>query len=157
MTDTPEAPLESKLPADLLARADFRHNEYVWKIADIPDVIRTVAAQGYMNLGGQLQIRTKDAIGECDWVETDPAGIAEAQLPWAVRIRMVEQFALQDWEDLKREYDFAEQVRLAFPDALSAHLETGGTVDDALWFTWYVLDEEGERKFREEDAQNEGA
>ncbi len=155
MTDAPEAPLESKLPADLLAKADFRHDEYAWKIADIPEVIRTVAAQGYMSLGGQLQIRTPDAIGECEWVETDPAGFAEADLPWDVRIRMVEQFALEDWDALKGEFDFAEQVRLAFPEPVADFLAKGGDLTDALYFTWYIIDEEGERKFREEDAQSE--
>lgn len=154
MTDTDDQPpLEARLPAELLAKADFRHNEYAWKIKDIPEVIRTVTAAGFMSLGGQLQIRTSDAIGECEWVETDPAGMAPPDLPWDVRIRMVEQFALQDWEDLKREFDFEEQIRLAFPEPVAEYLATGGSMDDALWFTWYVIDEDGERRFREAEAE----
>ena len=148
-------PAEAGLPAEILAKADFRYNEYAWRIKDIPEVIRAATRAGFMSLGGQLQIRIPDAIGECHWVETDPAGLAPADLPWAVRIRMVEELALQDWEELKAHYDFAEQVRLAFPAVLEPYLATGGKLEDALWFTWYVIDEENERQHREAEGLEE--
>lgn len=148
-------PAEAGLPADILAKADFRFNEYAWKIRDIPEVIRAATKAGFMSLGGQLQIRIPDAIGECHWVETDPAGLAPADLPWEVRIRMVEELALQDWEELKAHYDFAEQVKLAFPAVLEPYLAKGGKLDDALWFTWYVIDEESERQHREAEGQED--
>lgn len=148
-------PAEAGLPADILAKADFRYNEYAWRIKDIPEVIRAATRAGFMSLGGQLQIRIPDAIGECHWVETDPAGLAPADLPWAVRIRMVEELALQDWEELKAHYDFAEQVRLAFPAVLEPYLARGGKLEDALWFTWYVIDEENERLHREAEGLEE--
>ncbi|MDC7692971.1 MULTISPECIES: hypothetical protein [Asticcacaulis] len=148
-------PAEAGLPAEILAKADFRYNEYAWRIKDIPEVIRAATRAGFMSLGGQLQIRIPDAIGECHWVETDPAGLAPADLPWAVRIRMVEELALQDWEELKAHYDFAEQVRLAFPAVLEPYLAKGGKLEDALWFTWYVIDEENERQHREAEGLEE--
>ena len=58
MTDSAEA----LLPADILARADFRHNEYAWRVADLPDVVAAARDKNLRNLGGQLQIRTGDAI-----------------------------------------------------------------------------------------------
>ena len=48
---------ESKLPAEILAKADFRFNEYAWRVADLPAVIEAAKNLNLLNLGGQLQLR----------------------------------------------------------------------------------------------------
>ena len=85
MTNTP---LEAQLPAHILAKADFQHGEYAWRVKDIPEVIKAVVDAGYLNLGGQLQIRIPGCVGECDWVDADPAAMVPPDLPWEVRVRM---------------------------------------------------------------------
>ncbi|MDC7683043.1 hypothetical protein PQU92_07130 [Asticcacaulis sp. BYS171W] len=144
-----DAPIESRLPAEILAKANFQHGEYAWKVRDIPAVIKAAVDTNLMNLGGQLQIRIPGCIGECDWVETDPAAMVPDDLPWDVRIRMVAEMALTDWEDLKNHFNFEEQIRLAFPDPIKDFLSKGGKIEDAIWFCWYVIDEDGDREHRE--------
>lgn len=145
-----EMQTETLLPAAILEKADFRSNEYAWRIADIPAVIKAAADANLLSLGGQLQIRTPDCIGECDWVETDPAGLVPDDLPWDVRVAMCSELALQDWKDLLAHFDVHQQIREAFPDPIKRHLARGGTVEDATWFVWYVMDEAGDQKMRDE-------
>ncbi len=134
--------VESRLPADILAKADFRHNEYAWRIADLPEVIEAARAMGLRNIGGQLQIRTPDAIGECDWVQIDACQLIPPVLPWEAQVEMAANVAMQDLQLLKAEFNFAKEIREAFPEPVGQFLASGGQLEDAIWFVWYVDAEE---------------
>ncbi|MDI7775799.1 hypothetical protein [Asticcacaulis sp. EMRT-3] len=133
---------ESLLPAGILAKADFRFNEYAWRVADLPDVIAAAQEMGLLNLGGQLQIRTPEAIGECYWVATDPCAHVAEDLPWEVRVRMSAELSLRDLAEIQAEFDFAQEITEAFPEPVAAFIAAGGDLNAAIWFTWYVAEEE---------------
>lgn len=130
--------IESRLPADILAKADFRHNEYAWRFDDLPLVIEAAAGMNLLNLGGQLQLRTADAIGEVYWVAVDPCQNVPEDLPWDVRVRMAAELSLRDLAEVKAEFDFQQELRDAFPEPVAAFEAAGGKVAEATWFCWYV-------------------
>jgi hypothetical protein len=134
--------IESRLPAEILAKADLRHNEYAWRIEDLPAVIAAAKALNLLNLGGQLQLRTAEAIGEVYWVAVDPCQNVPEDLPWDVRVRMAADFSLRDLAEIQAEFDFLQELRDAFPDPVADLLAKGGKLEEALWFAWYV-DAEG--------------
>ncbi len=129
---------EALLPPEILARADFRSNEYAWRVDDLPEVIAAAARLNLRNIGGQLQIRTPDAIGECDWVEVDACRFIPPMLPWEAQVEMAANLALTDLAELKVEFDFAAEIREAFPEPVARYLASGGKLEDAIWFVWYV-------------------
>lgn len=131
-------PIENRLPADILAKADFRHNEYAWRVDDLPAVIAAAKDLNLLNLGGQLQLRTAEAIGEVYWVAVDPCQNVPEDLPWDVRVRMAADFSLRDLAEIQAEFDFLQELRDAFPEPVAKLLEAGGKLEDALWFAWYV-------------------
>jgi hypothetical protein len=133
---------EALLPPEILAKADFRHNEYAWRIDDLPEVIEAARNTNLLNLGGQLQIRTPDAIGECSWVDIDCCQLVPEDLPWAVRVRMAADQALKDLAELRANVDFKIEIEEAFPDPVARFLASGGKIEDAVWFVWYA-DAEG--------------
>jgi hypothetical protein len=130
--------IESRLPADILARADLRHNEYAWRVEDLPAVIEAAKTLNLLNLGGQLQLRTAEAIGEVYWVAVDPCQNVPEDLPWDVRVRMAADFSLRDLAEIQAEFDFLQELRDAFPEPVEKLLAGGGKLEEALWFTWYV-------------------
>jgi hypothetical protein len=142
MTET--TPLEAQLPAHILAKADFQHGEYAWRIKDIPEVVKAAADMNLLNLGGQLQVRIPGCIGECDWVDADPAAMVPPDLPWEVRVRMAAELSHQEMADLQQHFDFHQQIREAFPAHVEPYLASGGKIEDATWFVWYVMDEAGD-------------
>ncbi len=111
---------ENRLPADILARADFRHNEYAWRFDDLPAVIEAAKGLNLLNLGGQLQLRTPEAIGEVYWVAVDPCQNVPEDLPWDVRVRMAAELSLRDLAEIKAEFDFQQELRDAFPDPVGS-------------------------------------
>ncbi len=129
---------EALLPADILAPADFRHNEYAWRVADLPDVIAAARDTNLRNLGGQLQIRTDEAIGECYWVAVDACQTISEALPWEVQVRMSADMALKNLAEISEEFDFAQELRDAFPEPVAAYEAAGHSLADAIWFAWYV-------------------
>ena len=129
---------ETLLPPAILAKADFRHNEYAWRVHDLPEVIAAARALNLRNIGGQLQIRTADAIGECDWVGVDACQLIPPMLPWDATVAMAADMALADLTSLQKEFDFAAEIKDAFPGPVERHLAGGGTLEDAVWFVWYV-------------------
>jgi hypothetical protein len=133
---------EALLPPEILAKADFRSNEYAWRIADLPEVIEAAKALNLLNLGGQLQIRTPEAIGECEWVDIDVCKFIPEDLPWDVKVRMAAHTALQDLEELKANVDFALEISEAFPGPVAKFIDSGGKIEDAIWFVWYADAEE---------------
>lgn len=134
--------IESRLPADILAKADLRHNEYAWRVDDLPEVIAAAKGLNLLNLGGQLQLRTTEAIGEVYWVAVDPCQNVPEDLPWDVRVRMAADFSLRDLAEIQAEFDFLQELRDAFPEPVGKLLAAGSKLEDALWFAWYV-DAEG--------------
>ena len=135
--------VESRLPMEILAKADLRHDEYAWRIADLPEVIEAARALGLRNIGGQLQIRTPDAIGECDWVQIDACQLIPPVLPWEAQVEMAANVAMQDLQLLKGEFNFAKEIREAFPEPVAQFTNAGGQLEDAIWFVWYVDAKEG--------------
>ena len=130
--------IESRLPTEILAKADLRHNEYAWRVEDLPAVIAAAKALNLLNLGGQLQLRTAEAIGEVYWVAVDPCQNVPEDLPWDVRVRMAADFSLRDLAEIQAEFDFIQELRDAFPEPVAKLQEAGGKLEDALWFAWYV-------------------
>ena len=129
---------EALLPPEILAKADLRHNEYAWRIADLPEVIAAARVLNLRNIGGQLQIRTPEAIGECDWVDIDACQLIPPVLPWDAQVEMSANIALQSLAELKAEVDFAAEIREAFPAPVGQYEASGGKLEDAIWFVWYV-------------------
>ncbi|CAL4865963.1 hypothetical protein MMA231_00200 [Asticcacaulis sp. MM231] len=129
---------EALLPPEILAKADVRHDEYAWRIGDLPEVIEAARARGLRNIGGQLQIRTEDAIGECDWVQIDACQLIPPMLPWEAQVEMAANVALQDLQLLKAEFDFAREIKEAFPEPVERLIAAGGKIEDAIWFVWYA-------------------
>ena len=129
---------ETLLPPEILAKADFRSNEYAWRISDLPEVIAAAASLNLRNIGGQLQIRTPDAIGECDWVDVDACKFIPPMLPWEAQVEMSASLALNELAELKAEFDFATEIRDAFPEPVERLLASGAKLEDAIWFVWYV-------------------
>jgi hypothetical protein len=134
--------IESRLPPEILAKADLRHNEYAWRVEDLPAVIAAAKTLNLLNLGGQLQLRTAGAIGEVYWVAVDPCQNVPEDLPWDVRVRMAAEFSLRDLAEIQAEFDFLQELRDAFPEPVAKLLTRGDKLEDALWFAWYV-DAEG--------------
>lgn len=133
---------EALLPPEILAKADFRHDEYAWKIDDLPEVIEAARRMGLRNIGGQLQIRTPDAIGECDWVGIDACQLIPPVLPWEAQVEMAANIAMQDLTLLRAEVDFVAEITEAFPEPVAKFILTGGRIEDAVWFVWYLDSEE---------------
>ena len=80
---------ESRLPANLLARASLRGNEYAWTRPDLPMVFAAAEAAGIANLGGQVQFRLLDGTCELYWHEFGPTDrrAGETWASWVSRSR----------------------------------------------------------------------
>ena len=138
---------ERHLPDDVLSKASLCGREYAWRIEDIPEVIEAARRAGLVSLGGQLQFRLPDRRGtcECYWVEVSTAE-APPSLPWAERVEKAAAAAAAGFQSLLGRFDFLAEGRDAFGEHLSAFEAAGGSASDAMWFVWYVLDEDGVAK-----------
>jgi len=64
---------ERRLPADILALADWREGEAAWRRPDLPRLAAAAASLGFACSGGQVQVRLPEATAELYWQDFDPA------------------------------------------------------------------------------------
>jgi hypothetical protein len=134
---------ERHLPADVLARASLRGNEYAWSINDIPLVIDAARQENLVSIGGQLQFRLPDGgVCECYWVEIDTYRAVPKSLPWTDRVERSAAVAMKDFDDLRSRVDFMVEGRKAFAAHLDALIAGGLDPTDSICFVWYVLDQD---------------
>jgi hypothetical protein len=131
---------ESRLPAEILARASFRFrgDEYAWRVEDIPLVIAAAREMRLVNVGGQLQFRGPGFTCECYWVEVDTSKVTPGDLPFDVRVDRTAEAAREAFEELRRKVDLLAEGRTAFADVLNRYEKEGGSLTDVMWFVWYV-------------------
>jgi hypothetical protein len=131
---------ESRLPAEILAKASVRGGEYAWRVEDIPAVIEAAREAGLVNVGGQLQFRGPDFTAECYWVEVDTYKSVPSDLPFKVRVDRTAEAASAAFEIFRREVDLLAEGRNAFPDPLAGYDDEA--VRELMWFVWYVRSDE---------------
>jgi hypothetical protein len=105
---------EARLPAEILAKASLRGNEYAWRVNDIPLVIAAAQAKGLVNIGGQLQFRGPDFTCECYWVQVDTYQAIARDLPFVIRVHLTAEAARSAYDKLRRETDFLAEGRRGF-------------------------------------------
>jgi hypothetical protein len=133
---------EQALPAEVLARASLRGNEYAWRIEDIPDVIEAARLSNFISIGGQLQFRLPDGgTCECYWVEVDTCKSVNKELPWRERVARSAEAALRDFQALQGRFDFVAEGRTGFASYLDTLVAQGRDPADAMCFVWYVMSE----------------
>jgi hypothetical protein len=131
---------ETRLPADLLARASLAGKEYAWHPDDIPAVIEAARAANLVNIGGQLQFRFPwGGTCECYWVEVN-TGVSAGNnaLSWRDRVELSAEGALRDFAKLRAEVDFLAAGMEGFGKHLDAFRAEGGDPADAMCFVWYI-------------------
>jgi hypothetical protein len=75
-------------------------------------------------------------------VQVDACQLIPPVLPWEAQVEMAANVAMQDLQLLKAEFNFAREIKDAFPEPVVRFTEAGGTLEDAIWFAWYVDAEE---------------
>lgn len=130
---------DSLLPRDLIERSTLRGNERAWPIGDIPKVIEAARLADLISIGGQLQFRIPDGgTCECYWVEVDTYRTVPATLPWSERVVRTAAEAMSQFNDLLARDDFIAEGRKAFQTYLDDFEASGGKLEDAICFVWYV-------------------
>ena len=81
------------------------------------------------------------ASGVCDcyWVEVSTYTEAPPSLPWAERVEKAAGTAAAGFRSLAKRFDFVTVGR-EWPELVRLEA-AGGSVPDAMWFVWYVVDE----------------
>jgi len=134
---------EQLLPADILARATLRGNEYAWPVGDIPRVIEGARLADLVNIGGQLQLRVPGGdTCECYWVEVDTFKTVTETADWQERVLLTADAALKQYKHLCDRHNFIEEIRSSFGKILQEFEASGGEINDALCFVWYVETED---------------
>lgn len=127
-----------RLPAWLLERATLRGNEYAWPVDDIDLVIVEARKAGLVSVGGQLQFRLPSGTAECYWVQVDTYTDVPQDLPWGERVERSAESAARQMQQIRKLYDFVEEGREAFRDALNEYEGQGHSIKEAMCFVWYV-------------------
>lgn len=134
---------ELRLPEELLQKADLRGNEYAWPIDLIPAVIAAAQNANLLNVGGQLQFRFPDGgTCECYWIAVDTYKSVPANIPWKERVVLATEFALREFQALRKKHDFLSEGREHFAKHIDAYLASGRVLNEAMYFVWYVATEE---------------
>ena len=137
---------ELYLPQELLQKANLRGKEYAWPIDLIPEVITAAQRANLLSIGGQLQFRFPDgSTCECYWVDVDTYKSVPSNILWKERVDLAAEFALRDFQTLKNTYDFLNEGREGFAKHIDAYLTSGGVLNEAMYFVWYVATEEEQR------------
>jgi hypothetical protein len=130
------------LPADLLARATLRGNEYAWPVDDIPQVIEAAQKANLVSIGGQLQFRLSDATYECYWVQVDTYQSVQKKLAWRERVERTAEAGASDFAELCSNLDFLAAGREGFAEHLDALSTEGRDPSASMCFVWYLLTED---------------
>jgi hypothetical protein len=137
-----EASAELRLPAEVLARAVMSGREYAWRVADIPMVIEAAREAELASIGGQLQfLIPTGGTCECYWVEVDPSKQLEEGLEWPLVVAETHDIALREFAEIQEKYDFIEEGRRAFDEHLSSAERAGFSIEEMMYFVWYVSDQ----------------
>jgi hypothetical protein len=129
---------ESLLPAELLARSTLAGNERAWPLADVPDVIEGARRTSLASIGGQLQFRLPGATCECYWVQVDTFRLLPSTLPWPELVERTADEALLQFKALRIQYDFIAEGRKSFKDTIEQFEASGGDLEKAMCFVWYL-------------------
>ncbi len=132
---------EKQLPAEILQRAHVQSGELAWRPSDIPDVIEAAKWANLVSLGGNLQVRVPSGKwGESIYASVDTGRVPD-DLPWERRVEDTAKAALDDFLSLQAECDFHAVARDSFPSLLEEVQAGGGIPEDAIYFSWLVVDE----------------
>jgi hypothetical protein len=137
------------LPAEILARACSRGNEYAWRKKDLLGVAAAAELEGLASGGWQVQFRTPD--GECAlcWKSFYPEEKkADESWPEYVGRSWVE--AHQRWQELFDNEEMVDEGRRIF--RLIQQTEDGLLPRDALWFVLYFRTSAQKSNMGEENA-----
>lgn len=87
---------ELRLPAEVLACATGRGNEYAWRRHDLPMVFAAAEAAGLVILGGQVQFRVPNGTCELYWYDfgSSERRAGESRQEWIKRARQETEVAL---------------------------------------------------------------
>lgn len=127
------------LPASILERGVQHHNEWAWKICDIPHVIEAARAAQLLNIGGQLQFRLPE-IGTCElyWIEVNTSRLIPPDIPWRDCVEKAAELALSQFQELSEHYDFLREGQSAFGPHFDEFRARGGEPRNAMCFVWYL-------------------
>ena len=102
--------LEDRLPAQVLALADWRWNEAGWSRDSLDALAQAAVDAGLATVGGQVQLRLPDALAELYWRDYDPTPRREGEAwPGFVARSWKEMLFLID--DLPRDSLLGEDAR----------------------------------------------
>jgi hypothetical protein len=122
------------LPADLLACASRRGDEYAWRKKDLLEVAAASELEGLASGGWQAQFRTPD--GECAlcWKSFYPGEQKDVE-SWPEYVGRSWEETRQMWQKLFDNEDMVDEGRRIF--RLIQQTEDGLLPRDALWFVLY--------------------
>jgi len=137
------------LPADLLACASSRGNEYAWRKKDLLGVAAAAELEGLASGGWQVQFRTPD--GECAlcWKSFYPEE-KKAGEAWPEFVGRSWEEARQRWQELFDNEEMIDEGRRIF--RLIQQTEDGLLPRDALWFVLYFRTSAQKSNAGEQDA-----
>jgi len=132
-----ENPLKagSRLPADILARASLRGNEYAWRRSDLPAVFAAAEAAGVANLGGQVQFRLPGGTCELYWHEFGASERRDGD-PWEAWVRRSREEAEATLSRIPSEEELIAEGLAQF-DFLREKAADGVDVRESLCFVLY--------------------
>ena len=102
--------LEDRLPASLLAKADWRWREAGWPRETLDELAEAAIACGLASIGGQVQVRLPDATAELYWRDYDPTPHRDGE-PWPVFVERSWKEMLFLIRDLPRDALLGEDAR----------------------------------------------
>lgn len=144
---------EEKLPPAILDKAIRGGNEFHWRVNDIPFVIEAARASGLASIGGSLTFiglpGTASAdVGtcECYWVEVSISSLLGEE--WGKTVDDSARQAKEQFVALLKKYDFHREGA-EFP-TVADYRKKGGDLNDIMYFSWMVNDEEDHRKFEDD-------
>ncbi|MGC2640031.1 MAG: hypothetical protein WA294_22830 [Acidobacteriaceae bacterium] len=130
---------EFTLPAELVAGASVRGNEYGWPPTEFPDAAQRAELLGYACVGGQFQFRA--AVGTCEmyWLSAD----STKRLPtedWPAYCARSRAEVLDKFHQIIDQTDFAQEA-MQWP-ILKGEVNRGLDILSALVFVAYFETEE---------------
>ena len=63
-------------------------------------------------------------------------------IPWKERVVLATEFALREFQVLRKKHDFLSEGREHFAKHIDAYLASGRVLNEAMYFVWYVATEE---------------
>ena len=126
---------EDSLPDAIRALGDLRGNEYAWPLNNVEHVLVAACANKLATVGGQVQVRTNDAICELYWhaADADPRTDSES---WHDYVNRSTFQVAQRFRALPRPSALADEAYRSF-DHLRSAFKSAADVTSSLCFVLY--------------------